>query len=91
MNAADWSIKRKIALPQINMNHPHNMWTDKTNETIYQTQWFDNKLTLINRADGSLIDNIQVGNSPSHVMTLSNTDDITVAINGEKWYFFHSC
>jgi len=84
VDTSNWTIKRKVALPAQNMNHPHNMWTDKTQETIYQTQWFDNKLTLINRADGAWIKDIQVGNSPSHVMTLPDSDDITVAINGEN-------
>lgn len=84
VDTANWTVKRKIALPQINMNNPHNLWTDKTQETIYQTQWFDNKLTVINRADGSWIRDIRVGDSPSHVMTMPDTDVITVAINGEN-------
>ncbi|MDR4514396.1 multicopper oxidase domain-containing protein [Nitrosomonas sp.] len=84
LDTANWTIKRKIALPSINMNHPHNMWTDRNQSTIFQTQWFDNKLTFINRADGQMIDNIQIGDSPSHVMTMPNNDDITVAINGEN-------
>ncbi|MCC6923804.1 MAG: multicopper oxidase domain-containing protein [Nitrosomonas sp.] len=84
IDTANWTVKRKIALPQINMNNPHNMWTDKTQETIFQTQWFDNKLTLLNRADGSWIRDIKVGDSPSHVMTIPGTDVITVAINGEN-------
>ena len=38
VDAKTWDIKQKIALPEINMNHPHNMWTDSKNEVIYQTQ-----------------------------------------------------
>lgn len=83
VDASDWTVKRKIALPEINMNNPHNMWTNRDQSIVYQTQWFDNKLTLINHADGKLIKNIQVGFSPSHVMTLPSTDDVTVANNGE--------
>ena len=49
-----------------------------------QTQWFDDKLTFINREDGKLIKNVEVGNSPSHVVTLPGSDHITVAINGEN-------
>lgn len=84
LDAATWEIKRKIALPQINMNHPHNMWSNRDQSIIFQTQWFDNKLTLIDRASGALIDNIKVGDSPSHVMTIPQSDVITVAINGEN-------
>jgi len=83
VDTANWTVKRKIALPEINMNNPHNMWTKRDQSVVYQTQWFDNKLTLINQADGKLIKNIQVGYSPSHVMTLPSTDDVTIANNGE--------
>jgi len=39
-------LVRKVALPSINMNNPHNMWTDRSQRLIYQTAWFDSKLTL---------------------------------------------
>jgi len=29
MNAQTWKIERKIAAPDIDMNNPHNMWTDR--------------------------------------------------------------
>ncbi|HRI38076.1 MAG TPA: hypothetical protein PLO50_05930 [Nitrospira sp.] len=47
-----WVPTRKVALPQINMNNPHNMWTDRNQNLIYQTQWFDSKLTVFNRTTG---------------------------------------
>jgi len=84
VDATNWTVKRKIALPEINMNNPHNMWVNRDQSVLYQTQWFDNKLTMINRETGALIKNIQVGYAPSHVMTLPGTDDITVANNGEN-------
>ena len=84
LDASNWTIKRKIALPKINMNHPHNMWSNRDQSVIFQTQWFDDKLTFINREDGSMINNIQIGNTPSHVITIPTSDDITVAINGEN-------
>ena len=84
VDTTNWTVKRKIALPGINMNNPHNMWPTRDQSVIYATQWFDNKLTLINRENGQLIKNIQVGYAPSHVMTLPSTDDLTIAINGEN-------
>ncbi|QBQ55155.1 multicopper oxidase domain-containing protein [Nitrosococcus wardiae] len=84
LDATHWTIKRKIALPGINMNHPHNMWSNAEQSVIYQTQWFDNKLTMIDRESGAMLHNTRVGDAPSHVMTLPNSDDITVAINGEN-------
>lgn len=84
VDTANWAVKRKIALPGINMNNPHNMWVNQDQSVVYQTQWFDNKLTFIDRESGAMLANIRVGDSPSHVMTLPTNDDITVAINGEN-------
>ena len=84
LNTSDWTLKRKIALPQINMNNPHNMWANRDHSVVYQTQWLDTHLTLIDQKNGKLIKNIHVGDSPSHAVTLPNTDDVTVAIHGEN-------
>ena len=77
-----WQATRKVALPQINMNNPHNMWTDRNQNLIYQTQWFDSKLAVFSRTTGALLNNISVGESPSHVMTRVDTDQLHVALNG---------
>ncbi|MCP5244963.1 MAG: multicopper oxidase domain-containing protein [Burkholderiales bacterium] len=84
LDTTNWTIKRKIALPAINMNHPHNMWSNRDQSIVFQTQWFDDKLTFIDQTNGQMIENIRIGDSPSHVMTMPNNDDITVAINGEN-------
>jgi plastocyanin/DNA-binding beta-propeller fold protein YncE len=84
VDVENWVVTKKFALPEINMNNPHNMWTDKDQSVIYQTEWFDNKLTTFDRETGELISQITVGESPSHVMTRANNDDIHVALNGEE-------
>jgi hypothetical protein len=87
VDAYDWSIKKKIATPELNMNHPHNMWTDAKNEVVYQTQWFDTTMATIDRESGDLVKEIFVGQSPSHVMTLPAgklAGNIMVAMNGEE-------
>jgi plastocyanin len=84
VDADDWKIKKKIALPEINMNHPHNMWTDAKNEVIYQTQWFGSDMAVIDRESGELIKEVFSGQSPSHVMTSPETGKIYIAMNGEE-------
>jgi DNA-binding beta-propeller fold protein YncE/plastocyanin len=84
VDTSTWTVSKKIALPQVNMNNPHNMWTDKDQTVIYQTEWFSNKLTTFDRQTGALISQIKVGEAPSHVMTRANNDDIHVALNGEE-------
>jgi DNA-binding beta-propeller fold protein YncE len=77
-----WAITKKAALPGINLNNPHNMWTDRAHEVIYQTEWFDNKLSVFDRETLDLIRQTTVGPSPSHVMTRTDTDQLVIALNG---------
>jgi len=83
VDVVNWVVSKRVTLPDINMNNPHNMWTDKDQTVIYQTQWFDNKLTVFNRETGALIENRKVGESPAHVMTRVDNDDVHVSMNGE--------
>ena len=83
VDANTWEVTKRVALPSINRNNPHNMWTDRNQLVIYQTQWFDDKLTVFSRLTGRLINNITVGNAPAHVMTRVDTDQVHVSLNGE--------
>lgn len=82
VDGSSWQVRRKVALPSINMNNPHNMWTDKDQTVIYATQWFDDKLTVYDRETGKLIRNVSVGEAPAHVMTLTDSDRLHVTNNG---------
>ena len=83
VNATSWAQVRKVALPNIDMNNPHNMWTDRNQSVIYQTQWFDRRLTTFDRLTGKLLHDVEVGPDPSHVMTRTDTDELHVALEGE--------
>jgi plastocyanin len=83
VRTSDWSVTRKVALPSVNMNNPHNMWTDRSQSVLYATQWFDNKLSVFDRKTGALLRNVTVGEAPAHVMTRVDTDQVHVSINGE--------
>jgi DNA-binding beta-propeller fold protein YncE len=83
VDASTWGVTRKVALPSVNMNNPHNMWTDRSQSVIYNTQWFDNKLSVFDRKTGALLRNLTVGEAPAHVMTRVDTDQVHVSLNGE--------
>ncbi len=82
IDASNWKLVNKVKGVEQNMNHPHNMWPDKTYQHIYQTQWFDKRLLTFERASGKVTSNIEVGESPSHVLTRPADDILYVAING---------
>lgn len=82
IDGGTWKLTKKVALPAHNMNHPHNMWTDKDQNVIYQTQWFDERLAVFDRTTGAFIRELNTGPAPSHVMTRANNDQVHVAQNG---------
>ena len=87
VSATTWQPVRKVFLPQVDMNNPHNMWTDQNQTLIYQTQWFDFRMTTFNRTTGKLLHDVEVGADPSHVMTRTDTDHLHVALDGEDSAF----
>ena len=82
VDASTWEVTKKVALPEIEMNNPHNMWTNIGQTVIYQTQWFDTKLTVFDRVSGKHVRTIDVGEAPAHVMTRVDTDQVHVSLNG---------
>ncbi|MFD2398135.1 copper oxidase [Prauserella oleivorans] len=82
VNVETWEVERKVALPEVNMNNPHNMWTDKDEKYIYQTEWFDDEIDVFERETGKFVRQLQVGPDPSHVMTRTDTDQLHIALNG---------
>ena len=82
INTETWEIERKISAPQINMNNPHNMWTDKDMKYLYQSEWFSDKIDVFDRVSGELLRQIEVGPSPTHVMTRTDTDELHIALGG---------
>jgi len=83
VDGTTWQVRRKVALPSVNMNNPHNMWTDRNQNLIYATQWFDHKLAVFDRVTGAFVRNVSVGEAPAHVMTRTDTDQLHVTNNGD--------
>ncbi len=82
VDTTTWEIIKKVFG---DMQHPHNMWTNTENSYIYQTEWFDSKLSSIDRDAAVVLDTITVGDSPSHVMTRPADDNTAyIAMNGEN-------
>jgi DNA-binding beta-propeller fold protein YncE len=81
-DTSTWEMTRKMFLPGIDMNNPHNMAVSRDQKTLFQTQWFSSKLTAIDLATGKELHTTEVGPSPSHVMRRPGTDTLIVPNNG---------
>ncbi|OQW35219.1 MAG: hypothetical protein A4E19_16740 [Nitrospira sp. SG-bin1] len=77
-----WKVKRKIALPAQKMNNAHNLWASHDQKQIYNTEWHGKSLYVHNQADGTLLQEIELGNDPAHVMTRVNNEQVHVGLNG---------
>jgi DNA-binding beta-propeller fold protein YncE/plastocyanin len=77
-----WKVKRKIALPAQKMNNAHNLWASHDQAQIYNTEWHGKSLYVLNRADGTLLQEIELGQDPAHVMTRVNNEQVHVGLNG---------
>jgi DNA-binding beta-propeller fold protein YncE len=83
VDTSSWQVTKKFALPQVNLNNPHNMWTDRRQRLIYDTEWFGTALAAFDRRSGRLVAHTEVGEAPAHVMTRTDTDQVHVTLNGE--------
>jgi DNA-binding beta-propeller fold protein YncE/plastocyanin len=83
VDTSSWQVTKKFALPGVNFNNPHNMWTDRRQQLIYDTEWFGTALAAFDRDTGRLVAHTEIGEAPAHVMTRTDTDQVHVTLNGE--------
>jgi len=84
VDAQTWQIKKVI--DDNKLNNPHNLWLSEDGNHIFQTNWFDKYLSVIDRYSGFIIKHVYVGESPAHVIakngkvyvTLQGADGIAV-------------
>jgi DNA-binding beta-propeller fold protein YncE len=83
VDASNWNVTKKVALPGLDFNNPHNLWTDRDQKLIYNTEWFGSRLATFDRLTGKLVASADLGESPGHVMTRTDTDQVHTTLNGE--------
>jgi DNA-binding beta-propeller fold protein YncE len=83
IDTASWKVTKKYAFPKLNFNNGHNMWANRDQSLIYNTEWFGNRLIAFDRKNGKLDSVLEVGADPAHVMTRTDTDQVHTTLNGE--------
>ena len=79
VDSSTWKVTNKVAL---RLNNPHNLWASADQKLIYQTEWFDQFLSVFDRVTGGEKGRILVGPAPAHVMTRTTNDEVHVSLNG---------
>jgi DNA-binding beta-propeller fold protein YncE/plastocyanin len=72
VDAASFKVEREINGKPAGgrWNNPHNMWANFALDTVYNTNWFGKWLNKINRASGAIQSSIDVGEAPTHVISI---------------------
>jgi DNA-binding beta-propeller fold protein YncE len=83
VDTGTWTVTRKVALPKLDFNNGHNMWANRDQSLVYNTEWFGNRLVAFERKTGKLVSVLNVGADPAHVMTRTDTDQVHTTLNGE--------
>lgn len=55
-------------------NNPHNMWANFAHDVIYNGNWFGRWVNKIDRETGDVVASVEVGESPTHIITNPNPD-----------------
>jgi YVTN family beta-propeller protein len=81
-DAGTWAMKSKWFAPSVDLNNPHNFWSDRDGKYLYSTNWYADNLTVLDRETGAVVRELEVGPSPSHIVTRSNNDNLIIPNNG---------
>lgn len=91
VDAATFAIEREIngLGAQGLWNNPHNMWANFALDVIYNGNWFGKWINKIDRASGTILDSITVGEAPTHIVTIptpgsQQRGDLTVPLSADK-------
>ena len=77
-----WKMSKKFFVPSVNMNNAHNFWYSADGSKLYANNWFSNKMTTLDASSGAVLHNLEVGPSPSHVVSRSSTGSLIIPNNG---------
>ncbi|MCC6404545.1 MAG: hypothetical protein IT207_11105 [Fimbriimonadaceae bacterium] len=72
LDAASFRVEREVNGLTANglWNNPHNMWANFRLDTVYNGNWFGKWVNKIDRATGSILGSVTVGEAPTHIVTI---------------------
>jgi DNA-binding beta-propeller fold protein YncE len=90
VDAATFRVEREINGKRAGgmWNNPHNMWANFALDTVYNGNWFGQWINKIDRARGSILDSITVGEAPTHIITIptpgAETGVLTIPLSADN-------
>jgi hypothetical protein len=77
-----WQMKSKWFGASVDLNNPHNQWTNADGSRMFVTNWYGSALATLDTRDGKVLNELEIGPSPSHVVTRTSNGNIIVPNNG---------
>ena len=91
VDAATFTVEREVNGHDADgmWNNPHNMWANFTLDTIYNGNWFGKWINKIDRSSGQILDSIDVGEAPTHIITIPTVGSeqrgvLTIPLSAEE-------
>ena len=90
VDAATFTVEREINGLTANgrWNNPHNLWANFALDAVYNSNWFGTSINKIDRESGAILDGIDVGEAPTHIITIPTVDSpemgmLTIPLSAE--------
>ena len=81
-DAETWKMKSKWFGKSIDLNNPHNQWTNADGSLMFVTNWYGTQLATLDTKDGKVLREIDIGPSPSHVVSRTTNGNLVIPNNG---------
>jgi hypothetical protein len=81
-DAETWEMKHKWFGPSIDLNNPHNQWSSVDGSKLFVTNWYSTGMATLDTHDGKVLNELEIGPSPSHIVSRSTSGNLIVPNNG---------
>ncbi|MGH9041721.1 MAG: hypothetical protein ACRDZ3_16000, partial [Acidimicrobiia bacterium] len=81
-DAETWKMKSKWFGASVDLNNPHNQWTNVDGSRMFVTNWYGTSLATLDTADGKVLNELEIGPSPSHVVSRTTNGNYVIPNNG---------
>ena len=81
-DAETWEMKHKWFAPSIDLNNPHNQWSSTDGSKLFVTNWYGTGMATLDTHDGKVLNELEIGPSPSHIVSRSTNGNLIVPNNG---------
>jgi hypothetical protein len=81
-DAETWQMKHKWFGKSVDLNNPHNQWSTPDGSRLFVTNWYGTAMATLDTKDGTVLNELEIGPSPSHIVSRSTNGNLIIPNNG---------